>query len=82
MTKGYGSGMLKDAEDLAKLCEKVSKNIPYPLSVKLRLHESVNQKFFIFVFIFIFCFILFYFILFYFYFYFYFIFLLKRLKKL
>ena len=43
MKKGYGCGMLREAEKLAELCSKVSKAIEYPLSVKLRLHKSLEE---------------------------------------
>jgi len=40
---GYGAALLKDTKHLVDMCAKIAPNIPYPLSIKCRLHESVDK---------------------------------------
>jgi len=42
MTKGIGSAMFRKPDKLVALCERLVKEIPYPVSVKLRLHDDVE----------------------------------------
>uniref|UniRef100_A0A6B2L820 tRNA-dihydrouridine synthase n=1 Tax=Arcella intermedia TaxID=1963864 RepID=A0A6B2L820_9EUKA len=41
MEKGYGAGMLNDAQNLIQVCSEIVQNISYPLSVKLRIYQDV-----------------------------------------
>jgi len=41
MQKGIGAGILRDADNLVSMAEEITKNIKYPLSVKLRIHQDV-----------------------------------------
>jgi len=42
LEKGYGSALLRDAKHLVAMCKEIVENVKYPVSVKLRLHESVD----------------------------------------
>ena len=33
---------MRDTENMVRLCEEIVKNIKYPLTVKMRLHENVE----------------------------------------
>ncbi|PRP77480.1 dihydrouridine synthase [Planoprotostelium fungivorum] len=40
LEKNYGCALLKDPDHLVNLCKEIAQNIPYPLSVKLRLEGN------------------------------------------
>ena len=43
MEKKIGASLLRDPEHLVELARQISENIPYPFSMKLRLHEDGIQ---------------------------------------
>ena len=40
MEKKIGAGLLRNPDHLVELAQRISENIPYPFSMKLRLHED------------------------------------------
>jgi tRNA-dihydrouridine synthase len=42
LEKGYGCALLRNPDHLADMCMQIVRNIPYPLSVKIRLHDNVQ----------------------------------------
>ncbi len=42
LDRGYGAALLRDSRHLVDMCKTIAANIPYPLSVKCRLHENVE----------------------------------------
>jgi len=43
LEKGYGAGLLRKPDNLVNMCKAIVANVKYPVSVKLRLEESVDH---------------------------------------